>query len=305
MTQVGLSADGNSIVLHKFIGGIALPLAKPQATPRDATAKRATLLVVDTETTGLNTETAEIIDLCIAVLVYDPVTGDVLEHSATHEWLQQPSTPISEEITRITGITNELVAGKCIPTEAVTGLLKSADLILAHNAKFDRSVMVQRFPAAGEVTWGCTLSQIQWTGACGKSLGSLARDHGFFFDGHRARADVEALVKILVIDPAVVGRPAAYLAEILADLAQPMQLCALDTPFSAKDDIKDRGGYFWNATTKRWCTILNQAAFQEEARWWAKLGKTHRGTNVSSGIIPSHKRFDTQFVPLLAQVKSA
>ena len=283
MTQVGLSADGNSIVLHKFLGGITLP----PATPRDANAKRATLLVIDTETTGLNTETAEIIDLCIAAFTYAPATGDLLAHTATHEWLQQPSTPISEEITRITGITNELVAGKSIPVDAVNELLKSADLILAHNAKFDRNVMVHRFPAAGEVTWGCTLSQIQWSGACGKSLGSLARDHGFFFDGHRARADVEALVKIL------------------ADLAQPMQFCALDTPFSAKDDIKDRGGYFWNAATKRWCTVLSLAACKDEAAWWAKLAKAHRGTSVSTGIIPSHKRFDTQFVPLLAQVKTA
>src|SRR4051812_48722543 len=102
MTQVGLSADGNSIVLHRFLGGVTLP----PAVPRDA--KRATLLVIDTETTGLNTETAEIIDLCIAAFVYDPATGELLEHTATHEWLQQPSTPISEEITRITGITNEL-----------------------------------------------------------------------------------------------------------------------------------------------------------------------------------------------------
>jgi DNA polymerase-3 subunit epsilon len=306
MTQVGLSADGNHIVLHKFHGGIALPPAPASVTKqvtRLSTSTTARLLVIDTETTGLNTDTVEIIDLCLAVFTYDPASGELLSHVATHEWLQQPRLPISEEITRITGITNELVAGKQIPVAEVEALLASADLILAHNAKFDRSVMVRQFPAAAEITWGCTLNQIEWTGACGKSLGSLARDHGFFFEGHRARADVEALVKILSTDLAQLGRSAPYLAEILADLAQPRLFCALETPFSAKDAIKDRGGYFWNAIAKRWCKHLAQVDLADETAWWNSLAKAHRGSAITTGIIPSNKRFDDKFVPHLTFVK--
>lgn len=52
--------------------------------------------------------------------------------------LQQPSLTIPSEITKLTGITNEMVAGQVIDMAALRILIDPADLINAHNAGFDR-----------------------------------------------------------------------------------------------------------------------------------------------------------------------
>ncbi|WP_244498511.1 exonuclease domain-containing protein [Aureimonas ureilytica] len=52
--------------------------------------------------------------------------------------LQQPSAPITAEITRITGITDEMAAGQRIDLDTVESFIETADLVIAHNARFDR-----------------------------------------------------------------------------------------------------------------------------------------------------------------------
>ena len=50
-----------------------------------------------------------------------------------------PGVDISSFITELTGITNEMVSGKHIDGSSVSEFLKDVDLIIAHNAKFDRA----------------------------------------------------------------------------------------------------------------------------------------------------------------------
>lgn len=52
--------------------------------------------------------------------------------------LQQPGKPIPPEITKLTSITDEMVSGQMIDMQAVHDLVAPADLIIAHNAGFDR-----------------------------------------------------------------------------------------------------------------------------------------------------------------------
>jgi DNA polymerase III epsilon subunit-like protein len=51
------------------------------------------------------------------------------------------------EITKITGITNEMVAGHRIDDRVVHDLLGSMVLGIAHNANFDRRFLEKRLPA--------------------------------------------------------------------------------------------------------------------------------------------------------------
>ena len=50
--------------------------------------------------------------------------------------LQQPSVSIPVEITRLTGITDETVAGHSIDIAALQALIEPADLLIAHKCRF-------------------------------------------------------------------------------------------------------------------------------------------------------------------------
>jgi DNA polymerase-3 subunit epsilon len=77
--------------------------------------------------------------------------------------LREPSVPISPEITRLTGITPDMVAGQVLDLEAVEKFIAPAELIIAHNAALiGPSVSAcPRLPGQG---WACSHSEIAWSG---------------------------------------------------------------------------------------------------------------------------------------------
>ena len=71
------------------------------------------IAVIDTETTGLNAELDDrIIDIAIAICEYGRESGKLYRIISRYESLEDPECPISPEITRLTGITDEMVRDK-------------------------------------------------------------------------------------------------------------------------------------------------------------------------------------------------
>lgn len=66
---------------------------------------------MDVETTGLDRSKDEIIELGMVAFDFD-TAGKIRRVIDVFSELRQPSTPISDKITRLTGITDEMVAGK-------------------------------------------------------------------------------------------------------------------------------------------------------------------------------------------------
>jgi DNA polymerase III epsilon subunit-like protein len=60
------------------------------------------------------------------------------------EWFEDPGSSIPPEITTITGITDEMVAGHRIDDHAVYDLLSRVVLVIAHHADFDRRFLEKR-----------------------------------------------------------------------------------------------------------------------------------------------------------------
>jgi DNA polymerase III subunit alpha, Gram-positive type len=98
--------------------------------------------IFDTETTGLIENPARKLDIqpeiiSIAIQNVNLKTGEFLEHYYS---LFKPIKPISEEITKITGITNEIVKDEgSIERELpiIINMLKSASLLIGQNITFD------------------------------------------------------------------------------------------------------------------------------------------------------------------------
>lgn len=94
------------------------------------------LLIFDTETTGLSYQQDQIIEFAAVVVEKQ---GIVREYDQLISLL--PGTTIPEEITRLTGITNEAVAQRGISKELlakdIADMVSGNTLLLAYNAHFD------------------------------------------------------------------------------------------------------------------------------------------------------------------------
>jgi DNA polymerase III subunit epsilon len=224
-------------------------------------------VIVDTETTGLDHTRDEVIELGMVAFLYDE-DGRIGEVIGTFNGLREPSVPIGPEITRLTGITPELVAGQVLDLAAVERFIEAADLIIAHNARFDRP-FCERLSKGFQVNaWACSHSEIAWSGFGfeGSKLGYLLTQCGWFHQGHRAVEDCHALLEVLASPlPSGAGFPFEHL---LASARKALvRIWAEGSPFDMKDMLKARG-YRWNDGTdgrpKAWWVEVDEEAFEAE-----------------------------------------
>ncbi|MHC4809358.1 MAG: exonuclease domain-containing protein, partial [Planctomycetota bacterium] len=117
-------------------------------------------LVVDVETTGRDAGRDAIIQLAAIRFRYVRETGVVTTVDAAVTEFEDPGRPIPEVIQQLTGITDAMVAGKRLDEERFTALAEEADLVIAHNAAFDRPFLEARLPAFRNRPWACTWAEV-------------------------------------------------------------------------------------------------------------------------------------------------
>ncbi len=202
-------------------------------------------LYIDVETTGLNHDQDEVIELAMIPFRFTRY-GQILDLGPVFDQLQEPSKPISAEITELTGITNEMVEGQKIDGEVVSKMVSQVDLVIAHNAGFDRKFVEINWPVFEKKSWGCSQKDIPWSreGIAGSKLEYIAVHYGFFYDAHRAETDCRAGLEILSRNLPRSGESA--LKALLENARKPVfRICAEQAPFQSKDILKARG-YRWN-----------------------------------------------------------
>jgi len=226
------------------------------------------VLVLDTETTGLSHQADKIIELAMLLVDVDVASGLPFGPVTLFEGFEDPGMPIPAVAKEVTGISDDMVAGHRLDDAQVEALVAQADLIVAHNAGFDRPFVEARFPGFAAKTWACSFADIDWKAAGAESakLSALAQNHGWFYDAHRAQVDCHALLQVL--SRPVGPGPATGLSQLIAVASQPsFKLRATGSPFESKDQLKSRG-YRWDADAKVWfCTLADQAQLDGELAW--------------------------------------
>jgi len=79
-------------------------------------------IVVDTETTDLDSSRGKIIEIGIVAFEYDPATGQPIRVIDSYGELEDPGQPLSPEITAITGITD---VRRKAPSKCASGIAAS------------------------------------------------------------------------------------------------------------------------------------------------------------------------------------
>lgn len=243
----------------------------PPGAPPDGTC----IALVDVETSGLDIDQHEVVELAI-LLVWVDLEGEVIAHHKPVSWLHEPAAPLEPIITRITGLTDEDLRGKCIDDGLAVALLDRADLLVAHNASFDRAWIEQRYPSVVDKPWACSVSEINWLrlGFEGRSQQHLLWQHGWFSSAHRAADDTWSLLHLLRqnrTDPAT-GEERTHLSRLLQASARSTEMVeAIGAPFSGKDRLKARG-YKWNSKGRFWHRELDPSDLVAEREWFATAG---------------------------------
>jgi DNA polymerase-3 subunit epsilon len=225
------------------------------------------VIVLDTETTGLDSKNESIIELAMLSVLVDVATGLPVGPVTIYESFEDPGKPIPAQITEITGIDDSMVKGLRIDDAAVTALVQQADLIVAHNAGFDRPFVEARLPVFATKPWNCSFWGIDWKkeGSGSAKLEFLASERGWFYDAHRAQVDCHALLQVLS-SPLTDGQTG--LSRLLAGSGQTRyKLRATGAPFESKDKLKARG-YRWDGEGRVWwCTLSSDELLDAECDW--------------------------------------
>src|ERR1700730_8716364 len=143
-------------------------------------------VILDVETTGLDQQKDEIIELGMVKFDYLP-DGSIAGLRDVFTSFNQPSGSIPEEVTALTGITDEMVAGQRIDEAAVSAFVADAVIVIAHNAGFDRKFAERYWPVFERRAWGCSATEVAWRqhGFEGSRLGYLLNGAGLFHQAHR------------------------------------------------------------------------------------------------------------------------
>lgn len=232
---------------------------------------KSVAMVVDTETTGIDVQRDKIIELGISLFEYEKNAGKLYKMLGSWSWLEDPGVEIPPTVMKLTGISSDMVAGRQIDQSAVLDLLGRADIVIAHNAAFDRPILERRIGPFSSKPWGCTKSDIDWAGEgiSSTKLDYIAYRLGFFFDGHRALSDCHATAHVLAQDLPSSGTP---ILRSLLERARAVtwRVWARGSEFEARSPLKERG-YIWSAgefgRPRCWYRDVEEARFDAETAW--------------------------------------
>jgi DNA polymerase III subunit epsilon len=224
-------------------------------------------ILLDVETTGLDTGSDEAVELGMVKFSYHP-DGTVAAVLDRFSSLNEPSRTIPEEAIKLHGITNEMAAGHKIDVDAVAAFASDAAIIIAHNAAFDRKFAERYWPIFATKPWACSVSQIKWRahGFEGSRLGYLLNGIGLFHRSHRAVDDCHALLEILA--HTISGTERTALSLLLENARRKtIRIWAEQAPFDLKDELKKRG-YRWSpgdeGRPKAWYIDVDEADRDDE-----------------------------------------
>ena len=201
-----------------------------------------TLLLLDTETTGLDARTATVVE--IGAVLWSIEHGCIL---ATWSDLVTQSSNDAESINRIpsaslaAGITRDQALGR------LAAMVLRADAIVAHRAEFDSSFL----PEVTQRPWVCSKFDIEWPlSKIGDPLVRVALAHGVPVTvAHRALTDCLLLARTFEAVHAAGG--ASKVRELLTRAMRPKTLVQAMVSYDDREQAK-AAGFAWEPSTKRW-----------------------------------------------------
>lgn len=220
----------------------------------------AILAGIDFETTGLDPKTDRIIE--IGAVLYEWETSLPVQFYST---LVRPDRPIPEEITRITGITDEQVdcygRSERAALQELENFLVFADYAMAFNGtNFDKLFYIEVCKRNGwepsPTFWLDASLDVKWPeNIKTRNLQHLAAEY-LFLNPFRHRAVFDVLTMFKVVQN-------FNLDEIIARAKEPTLYVQIFSDYNDKEKVKALG-YRWFAPKKMWWKTLKRSDYLAE-----------------------------------------
>jgi DNA polymerase III subunit epsilon len=225
----------------------------------------AKLLLLDLESTGLDTERDRITEYCAAA--FDTTTGELVSNQG---YLWDETYPeLSEDIQALTRITPELLRreGKkpFLMLDRIVQTALQLDAVVAYNAHLFDKPLFEAECRRNEVS----LPTLKWVDALAdiayppqmrcRKLSHLALDHGIPVDPaklHGAATDVELML-------AIVQR--YDMDAVLKLVESPLIVAKAWVSFADKELAKQRG-YSWKPEIKSWIKTIRESQWETEKK---------------------------------------
>ena len=227
----------------------SVPADSPQQSAEESAAVR-TLLIVDTETTGLDPQ----LDHCleVGVILFDVPSRQLL---AQQSFLLPVETNAAEAINRIPASATNLPQPWRPALSYLRSLLDAADVLVAHNAAFDRQWFGRGHLPATDKRWLCSMEDVRWP--AGRQLRSRpsVRDLALAYEipvwaAHRALTDCIYLAEVF--------RRCEDLEQLLERGLEPRQLMRAQVSYDDRHLARD-AGFRWNEPVKgAWARRLSE-----------------------------------------------
>ena len=195
------------------------------------------LLILDTETTGLNPSDNECLE--IGVVLFNVVNRAILSQQS---FLLPVETNDAEFINHIPAEITRLRQPWKQGLEYFDHLLQCSDAVIAHNAAFDRQWFgTGRLPAIAK-PWICSMEDISWPKEKGLSPRPSVRDLALAYEvpvwnAHRALTDCIYLAEVF--------RRCKNLEDLLLKGLEPRRLMRADVSYEERHFAK-AAGFRWN-----------------------------------------------------------
>ena len=269
--------EDKSITLNKYEGENLIVQDSNELSTIDKNSELIRICFLDFETTGLDVEDNEVIELAMKLVEINKEKGTIINAVKVYESYNDPGFDIDEKITNLTGITNEMVKGKMLDWDKVKNLLLSSQLIVAHNATFDRKFL-DKYITSNNV-WACSQSDVDWTvkGFMRNNLEFLCACHGFYYGAHRAMNDVNAMINLLTHSS--YENNSKPIVELIQNAKKTHYKIVNVFPYNEGyiKLLKKRGGYRFNGDNKSWNIVLNDKPLVDDEIEWltANIYKGH------------------------------
>lgn len=283
-----LEQSGDYRVLRRMVPHIPQP-----ALPTERIG-----IILDLETTGLDTSRDEVVEIAMVKFGYARGDDQITHVIDTFQAFNQPTGPISPAITELTGITDAMVAGHRVDgDELATFVGKTTNVIIAHNSAFDRKVAERFWPLFTDMHWACSATGIDWKslGVSGAKLDYLLAAYGLFHEAHRALDDCHAVLQILARQPPGFDRSGLAL---LLERARRMthRIWAENSPFELKNELKRRG-YRWSDGSdghpRAWYIDVDEGDLDSELMF-LKAEIYQRDTEIAHHAVTARDRYSSR-----------
>lgn len=266
-------------------------------TPEPTLASQRIGIILDLETTGLDTARDEVIEIAMVKFGYARGDDRVTHVVDTFQAFNQPSAPIAPAIAELTGITDAMVAGHRIDGDKLAAFVGNANLVIAHNAAFDRKVAEQFWPLFADMHWGCSATGVDWRGLgfAGAKLDYLLAAYGLFHGAHRALGDCHAVLEVLARE--ISGGGKSSLALLLERARRTTcRIWAENSPFELKDALKRRG-YRWSdgsdGRPRAWYTDVDEGDLESELTY-LRAEIYQRDTEIAHRAFTARERYSNR-----------